>query len=56
MDDAEASIIASNTGAYGKTVDIWIGLHDPEEVWSMHLIDTKLVFVETKQSRVPRHQ
>uniref|UniRef100_A0A8C5MRX7 C-type lectin domain-containing protein n=1 Tax=Leptobrachium leishanense TaxID=445787 RepID=A0A8C5MRX7_9ANUR len=32
MDDSEASIIGSHAFAYAATVDIWIGLHDPEQV------------------------
>uniref|UniRef100_A0A8C5MYE1 C-type lectin domain-containing protein n=1 Tax=Leptobrachium leishanense TaxID=445787 RepID=A0A8C5MYE1_9ANUR len=31
MDDSEASIIGSHAFAYAATVDIWIGLHDPEQ-------------------------
>ncbi|KAM8973975.1 regenerating islet-derived protein 4-like [Pelodytes ibericus] len=31
MDEAEASIIGSHVSAYPASVDVWIGLHDPEQ-------------------------
>uniref|UniRef100_A0A8C5MSE5 C-type lectin domain-containing protein n=1 Tax=Leptobrachium leishanense TaxID=445787 RepID=A0A8C5MSE5_9ANUR len=40
MDDSEASIIGSHAFAYAATVDIWIGLHDPDPFYyhSLHHI------------------
>ncbi|KAG9489730.1 hypothetical protein GDO78_005592 [Eleutherodactylus coqui] len=31
LDDAEASIIASHVAAYNPKVDVWTGLHDPDQ-------------------------
>ncbi|XP_069621603.1 regenerating islet-derived protein 4-like [Ranitomeya imitator] len=31
IDDSEASIIGSHVAAYSPNVDVWIGLHDPEQ-------------------------
>ncbi|XP_029472262.1 regenerating islet-derived protein 4-like isoform X2 [Rhinatrema bivittatum] len=34
LDDAEGNIIASHISAYPKTSDVWLGLHDPEQITS----------------------